>query len=300
MTETHTVQEEAGQRLDKLMTNLVPDISRQNIQKWIKRGVITVDGNVKKPNHLCTVGEIITWSIPQEQKKEIMAENIPLDIMYEDEFLLIINKPKGMLVHPTSQVQQGTLVNALLYHCAELSDISGEDRPGIVHRLDRDTSGLLIVAKTNTIHEQLKVQFQERNVKRIYEAIVYGVVQHEQGIIDAPIGRNPKNRLQMAVVDSGKQAETHFRVLHHFKQYTHLECELITGRTHQIRVHMKYMNHPIVGDDLYVRKNTNLIKGQALFAKELSFVHPATGQTMTFTVETPSDFQTLLNKLTAE
>src|SRR5699024_9827592 len=214
-----------------------------------------------------------------------------------DDYLLVANKPKGMLVHPTHQVKTSTLVNALKYHCDTLSDISGEDRPGIVHRLDQETSGLLVVAKDNQTHEALKVQFQEQTVLRVYEAVTYGVIQHHQGIIQAPIGRNPKNRLQMAVVTGGKESETHFRVLQRFQQYTHVECELKTGRTHQIRVHLKYMDHPVVGDELYTRKKTGLVKGQALFAKKLGFVHPYTKEHMQFEIEQPAYFKHLLEKL---
>src|SRR5699024_1995739 len=186
----------------------------------------------------------------------------------------VINKPKGLLVHPTPTVTSMTLVNGLMYHCSQLSDIGGNERPGIVHRLDKDTSGILVIAKDNKTHEHLKNQFQTKTVKRIYEAICFGVMSHTKGVIKAPIGRNPNNRLQMAVVPSGKKAETHFRVLTKYRQHTHVECELKTGRTHQIRVHLKYMNHPIVGDEVYCRKKTNLIKGQALFAKQLGFIHP--------------------------
>lgn len=291
------VQEEADIRLDKMMTSLIPGESRQNIQKWIKAGHIMVGGEERKPNHICLSGEVVSWSLPAEEKRDILPEAIPLDIVYEDDSLIVINKPKGMLVHPTKQVWNGTLVNALMYHSPHLSDLSGEDRPGIVHRLDKDTSGLLVIAKHNSVHEYLKKQFQEQQVKRVYEAVVHGVMQHNNAIIKAPIGRNPQNRLQMAVVDDGKYAETHFSVMKHFNQHTHVECELKTGRTHQIRVHMKYINHPVVGDPIYVRKKSTLINGQALFAKKLAFIHPVTTEKLSFDLHMPAEFSALLQKL---
>ena len=290
-------EEDVDVRLDKLLTTLNETYSRQQIQSWIKERLVTVNDQYVKSNYKCKLGDTIKWEIPEKEELEIRAENIPLNILYEDEHIIVVNKPKGMLVHPTQTETSGTLVNALMYHCKQLTNIKGEARPGIVHRLDKDTSGLLVAAKDNVSHEKLKKQFQEQTVERIYEAIVFGAMSHSSGIIKAPIGRNPKNRLQMAVVADGKYAETHFRVLERFKQYTHVQCELKTGRTHQIRVHLKYINHPIVGDELYVRKKTDLIDGQALFAKQLSFVHPHTNKRMTFTVERPDDFENLLQFL---
>jgi 23S rRNA pseudouridine1911/1915/1917 synthase len=287
---------ENGFRIDKLMVTLQANVSRQQMQRWIKDGVVLVNGVVVKPNYKCQSGDKVSWEVPKKVDIPILPEAVGLPILYEDDDLVVINKPKGMLVHPTHQIKTGTLVNALKHHCTELSDLSGEERPGIVHRLDQDTSGVLVVAKNNRTHAHLKEQFKEQSVERIYEAIVFGVVQHESGRIDAPIGRNPKNRLQRAVVSGGKEAETCFRVLRHFKEHTHVECELKTGRTHQIRVHMKYMNHPIVGDEVYSKK-TSFIKGQALFAKRLSFVHPTTNEKMMFAVERPEAFKQLLERL---
>ena len=298
MTFTYVIPEEkTGTRLDKVLVEQNNTYSRQQIQRLIKKKHVTVNESFKKPNYLCRTGDVIQWNIPEEKPKEIEPEPIPLSILFEDEFLLVINKPKGMLVHPTPTVTSNTLVNGLKYHCKQLSNVSGEDRPGIVHRLDKDTSGVLVIAKDNHTHEHLKKQFKNQTVIRIYEAISFGVIDYSSGIIKAPIGRNPKNRLQMAVVPSGKEAETHFRVLHRFRQYTHVECELKTGRTHQIRVHLKYMNHPIVGDELYCRKKSTLMKGQALFAKQLQFIHPHSNQLLRFTVEQPEDFKNLLQKL---
>lgn len=294
MTEYIVTEKDEGVRLDKLLTLKNNNYSRQQIQSWIKNKNVTVNEREEKANYRCKLNDKIKWEIPVEKVMTINPENIPLTILYEDNYLLVINKPKGMLVHPTPTVRTNTLVNGLKYHSAHLSNLSGEERPGIVHRLDKDTSGVLVVAKDNDTHEHLKNQFKNQTVTRIYEAIVFGVIPHEQGIIKAPIGRNPKNRLEMAVVEDGKQAETHFKVLHRFSQYTHIECELKTGRTHQIRVHMKYMNHPIIGDEIYARKKTSLIKGQALFAKQLEFVHPKLEKVMSFTVPQPTQFKNLL------
>lgn len=290
-------EEDVNVRLDKLLATLNESYSRQQIQLWIKEQLVVVNGEFEKANYKCKLGDQIEWEIPQAETLEIKSEPIPLDILYEDDYLIVVNKPKGMLVHPTQTARSNTLVNALKYHCKKLSNVNGKERPGIVHRLDKDTSGVLVVAKDNGTHERLKVQFQEQTVERIYEAVVFGVMSHSRGVIKAPIGRNPKNRLQMAVVSDGKYAETHFQVLERFLQHTHVQCELKTGRTHQIRVHLKYINHPIVGDELYVRKKTSLINGQALYAKQLSFTHPQTNERMTFTVERPEDFENLLQTL---
>lgn len=299
MKQVYTVTEENnGVRLDKLLTNLNDEYSRQQVQTWIKKQNVKVNNEQTKANYRCKTDDIIEWNIVEEDIQiTIEAENIPLQILYEDEYLLVINKPKGMLVHPTHTVKSGTLVNALKYYTKQLSTIGGEERPGIVHRLDQDTSGALVVAKDDATHEYLKNQFKNKSVLRIYEAVVFGVIPHDKGVIKAPIGRNPKNRLEMAVVSSGKEAETHFQVLHRYSQYTHVQCELKTGRTHQIRVHMKYMNHPIIGDELYCRKKSSLIKGQALFARELGFIHPKTEEWMSFVVEHPSYFKHLLERL---
>lgn len=296
--EQYTITEqENSTRLDKLLAIKNTDKSRHQIQSWIKNGVVKVNRQTKKANYRCKEGDVITWFIPTEEDITIESENIPLDILYEDSYILLINKPKGMLVHPTQQVKSNTLVNGLKFHTPHLSTLGGEERPGIVHRLDQDTSGVLVVAKDDVTHEHLKNQFKNQTVERVYEAVVFGGMPHEQGIIKAPIGRNPKNRLEMAVVTDGKQAETHFRVLQRFANYTHVECELKTGRTHQIRVHMKYIQHPIVGDEIYCRKKSPLMKGQALFAKKIGFIHPHTDEWMSFVVEQPPQFKSLLDKL---
>lgn len=298
MRKEHQVkQEETNFRLDKLLTILEPTHSRQQIQQWIKAGLVVVDEQRVKANYKCKAKQHIRWTVPEEETYSIEAEPIELDIIYEDDYLLVVNKPKGMLVHPTKQVNTGTLVHALKYHCQTLSDRSGEQRPGIVHRLDKETSGLLVVAKDNTTHEYLQNQFMEQTVTRMYEAIVEGVIGPNHGIIQAPIGRNPSNRLQRTVIEGGRPAETTFDVLQRFQHHTHVQCGLITGRTHQIRVHMDYMNHPIVGDELYNRKRSALAHSQALFSRTLQFIHPHTKEQVTYTINQPTYFHTLLQKL---
>lgn len=298
MTCTYEVSsEETGMRIDKLLKIQLANYSRQQIQQWLKDGLVLVHEQPVKANYKCREADVITWTIPEEKSLVLEAEDIPLDIIHEDDFLLVLHKPKGMLVHPTNIVQSGTLVNALLHHGCPLSSLNGEDRPGIVHRLDQDTSGLLVVAKDDQTHAALKEQFQDQKVTRVYEAITEGVLPHVQGTIQAPIGRNPKQRQQMAVTDHGKPAETQFHVLQHYPAHTHVSCKLITGRTHQIRVHMQYLGHPIVGDPVYGRRKSIYQDGQALFARQLGFLHPENGEEMMFTIDRPAYFQEILEKL---
>lgn len=294
----YTIDEETtGLRLDKALVILHSAFSRQELQNLIKAESVTVNDILQKSNYKCKNGDVINVVIPEPIEITIDPEALDLEIVYEDESIIVINKPKGMLVHPTNKVKEHTLVNGLLHHSKHLSTIGGEERAGIVHRLDQDTSGLIIVAKDDGAHEFLQAQFRDQSAVRIYETIVYGVVPHNTGIIKAPIGRNPKDRLKMAVVENGKPSETIFTVEERFEQYTHLECELKTGRTHQIRVHLKYMNHPVVGDKLYTRKKSKLTESQALFAKKLSIVHPMSKELMTFEIERPTYFENLLLKL---
>lgn len=297
--ESFTVtNDKADIRLDKLLTIINESVSRQQIQKAIKAGNVTVNGEVKKANYVCKVDDIIRYTLEHERaSKEIEPEPIPLTIEYEDDHLLVVNKPKGMIVHPTETIRTNTLVNGLLHHCEHLSTISGNERPGIVHRLDKDTSGLIVVAKDDAIHLHLKEQFQRRTVYRLYEAVVHGSLSHTDGIIRAPIGRNPKNRLKMAVVKHGKEAETHFRTITHYNEFTLVQCELKTGRTHQIRVHLDYIGHPIVGDPLYGNRRNPYIDSQALYAKTIRFEHPLTKEMMTFTIGRPEEFNELLKKI---
>ncbi|RYG74098.1 RluA family pseudouridine synthase [Lentibacillus lipolyticus] len=298
MTNQHKVTEiEHNTRIDKLLSDLLPDTSRSQVQSWITDGHVLVGGKQVKSNYKCQAGDTIEWDEPSEEPLKIEPENIPLSIVYEDEDLLVVNKPKGMVVHPSAGHQDGTLVNALLYHCDSLSQLNGVERPGIVHRIDKDTSGLLVVAKTDEAHSSLSEQLSAKDMDRRYEAIVHGVIEHETGVIDAPIGRDPNDRKRMGVVDNGKDAVTHFRVLQRYTDFTHVVCQLETGRTHQIRVHMKYIGFPIVGDPKYGQRKTMAIGGQALHAKSLVLKHPKTEEHLQFEVDPPSYFQELLDQL---
>lgn len=281
-------------RIDKLLSDINPDISRSQIQSWITSKHVTVNKNTVKANYKCQSGDIIEWTIPEVEPLNIEKENIPLDIIYEDSDLLVVNKPRGMVVHPSAGHHSGTLVNALLFHCKDLSGINGVERPGIVHRIDKDTSGLLVVAKNDYTHVHLSEQLAKKDIKRVYEAIVHGEIPHEKGMIDAPIGRDPKDRQKMGVVENGKHAVTHFRVLHRYTDFTHIECMLETGRTHQIRVHMKYIGNPLVGDPKYGPRKTLDIDGQALHAKLIGFTHPSTKEWLEFKVDAPEYFSNVL------
>ena len=250
-----------------------------------------------KTNYRCETDDEIIIQIPEPVPLEIKPEKMELDIYYEDADVIVINKPRGMVVHPAPGHSSGTLVNGLLAHCQDLSGINGVLRPGIVHRIDKDTSGLIMVAKNDFSHEKLAEQLLNKTVTRKYEAIVHGVIPHDYGTIDAPIARDKHNRKKMAVADDGKPAVTHFRVIQRFQNFTHIECELETGRTHQIRVHMKYIGYPIAGDPKYGPKKTPDIGGQALHAALLGFHHPRTGKYMEFRAPVPEDFQQLLEQL---
>ncbi|MBP1950591.1 RluA family pseudouridine synthase [Virgibacillus litoralis] len=293
----HTVLETENKiRIDKLLSNLVSE-SRSQVQSWITNEHVLVNGEIIKPNYKCQTADEISWTIPEPESLNIKAENIPLRIVYEDSDLLVVNKPKGMVVHPSAGHQNGTLVNALLYHCDDLSGINGVERPGIVHRIDKDTSGLLVVAKSDLAHTNLSEQMASKDIERKYEAVVHGVIEHETGLIDAPIGRDKNDRQKMGIVDSGKPAVTHFRVIRRFENFTHVECQLETGRTHQIRVHMKYIDFPIVGDPKYGRRKTLETNGQVLHAKSLGFKHPRTNDWLFFEEEAPAYFKELLSQM---
>jgi len=294
----HTVLEhEANERLDKIVSSMQEEWSRSQVQQWIKDGNVIVNGKKEKANYRCAAGDIIGVEVPEPEVLDILPENLDLDIYYEDVDVLVVNKPKGMVVHPSNGHISGTLVNGLMYHCKDLSGINGVLRPGIVHRIDKDTSGLLMVAKNDMAHEKLAEQLSKKTVTRKYYALVHGNIPHDAGTIDAPIGRDPADRQRMAVVDNGKPAVTHFRVLERFNKYTFIECQLETGRTHQIRVHMKYIGHPLAGDPKYGPKKTIDFGGQALHAGVLGFRHPRTGEYLEFESPLPDDFQALLNKL---
>lgn len=293
------VYEDKDIRIDSYLAEELKEISRSNIQKMIKEGLITVNGKKIKPRYLVRTGDYIEIKILEPKKINIPAENIPLNILYEDDDIAIIDKPQGMVVHPASGNYSGTLVNALLYHMDSLSTMGGQERPGIVHRLDKDTSGLLIISKNDFSHSILVNEIKERRVKRIYYCLVYGNIKVDKGVINAPIGRDPVDRRRMTVIDkNSKEAITHFKVLERFNRYTLLEVELETGRTHQIRVHMAYIGHPVVGDIVYSNKKSIFgLKGQLLHAKRLSFYHPRKGDYLEFESELPNYFISILKKL---
>lgn len=294
----HIVTEtEHKKRVDKILSDLLQDYSRSQIQGWIELGNVKVNGEKVKANQKCQSGETIEWEVPEAKPLVLEPEDIPLDIVYEDKDLLVVNKAKGMVVHPSAGHYTGTLVHALLFHCQDLSGINGIERPGIVHRIDMDTSGLLVVAKNDYAHQHLSEQLASKTLKRTYEALVHGEIGHETGLIDAPIGRDPKDRQKMGVVENGKPAVTHFRVLERFPDYTYIECQLETGRTHQIRVHMQYIGFPLVGDPKYGQRKSLDVGGQALHAKRIGFIHPRTEEWMEFQAEHPAIFQVALDQI---
>lgn len=290
-------EEVAGERLDKAVSLLNEELSRSQAQQMIKDGHILVNGQGTKTNYKCSANDRIEVSFPEPEELDVLPEEMDLDIYYEDGDVLVVNKPKGMVVHPAPGHASGTLVNGLMAHCKDLSGINGVLRPGIVHRIDKDTSGLLMVAKNDMAHESLVNQLVEKTVTRKYQAIVHGTIPHDYGTVDAPLGRDPKDRQSMTVVDGGKNAVTHFHVIHRYKDFTHVECQLETGRTHQIRVHMKYIGYPLAGDPKYGPRKTLEIGGQALHAGVLGFVHPRTGEYMEFEAPLPAYFSELLDKL---
>lgn len=293
------VSEDEDGRLDMYLAQELDEVSRTKIQKLIKDGLVLVNGKKEKPRYLIKEGDNIQVKLPKPKTMEVLPENIELDIIYEDDDIAIINKPIDMVVHPAPGNYSGTLVNALLYHMDSLSTINEKFRPGIVHRLDKDTSGLLIIAKNNEAHRFLADKLKERDIKRVYIALVHGVVKKDSGIIDAPIGRNPKDRKKMAVTYiNSKEAITRYRVLKRFSEYTLVEAELETGRTHQIRVHLSHVHHPIVGDVTYTKRKTKFkVDGQLLHAIKLGFVHPRTGEYMVFETNIPKRFKDILEKI---
>ena len=291
---------EAGNRIDKVLCKKYPDISRAHFQKLINENMVNVTGVAVKSNYKLRAGDEITVEFMEPVEPDIVAENIPLDIVYEDEDVILVNKPKGMVVHPAPGHYSGTLVNALMYHCKDrLSGINGVLRPGIVHRIDRDTTGIIIACKNDFAHNAIAEQLKEHSITRKYHAIVYNNFNEDEGVVDAPIGRHPIDRKKMAINHkNGKNAVTHYRVLKRLKGYSYVECELETGRTHQIRVHMTSINHPLLGDSVYgPAKCPFTLEGQTLHAKVLGFVHPRTGKYMEFDTELPEYFNKLLNVL---
>ncbi|BGE82652.1 RluA family pseudouridine synthase [Staphylococcus petrasii] len=286
-----------GQRIDKLLSDFNGEWSRSQIQDWIKEELVTVNGKVVKSNYKVKMNDDIVVTEKEVVEADIQPENLNLDIYYEDEDVAIVYKPKGMVVHPSPGHYTGTLVNGLMFQIKDLSGINGEIRPGIVHRIDKDTSGLLMVAKNDIAHRGLVEQLMDKTVKRKYTALVHGNIPHDYGTIDAPIGRNEKDRQSMDVVDNGKDAVTHFNVLEHFNDYTLIECQLETGRTHQIRVHMKYIGFPLVGDPKYGPRKTLDIGGQALHAGVIGFEHPVTHEYIERQADLPQEFKDLLEEI---
>lgn len=293
-------QETAGTRVDKLLAYSMDGFTRSGIQHLLSEGNVTCGAKPITKNYKCREGDEIKVFVPDAKPLDIEAQDIPLDIVYEDEYLLVVDKPKGMVVHPANGNYDGTLVNALMHHCGDsLSGINGVIRPGIVHRIDKDTSGLLIVAKTDAAHIGLAEQIKEHFFTRAYEAVVYGNIKDDEGTICQPIGRNPKDRKKMAVVyTNSKPATTHYKVLQRFGSFTHIRCVLETGRTHQIRVHMAFIGHPIAGDSVYgPKKVITELNGQCLHAKQIGFVHPITNEYMEFESDLPEYFTKFLTKL---
>jgi len=293
-------EEQAGLRVDKFLSEALPDLSRSYIQKLIKDEQIYVNGKKIKASYKVNTGDMLLVEEPELKEPDILAENIPLNILYEDSDLLIVNKPKGMVVHPSAGHYSGTLVNALMYHCKnELSGINGVMRPGIVHRIDMDTTGSLLVCKNDFSHNDIAEQLKIHSITRIYHAIVHGVLKNDEGTIDAPIGRHPVERKKMSInYDNGKHAVTHYKVIKRFQHYTYIECRLETGRTHQIRVHMASLHHPLVGDSVYgPSKCPFKLQGQTLHAKTIGIIHPRTREYLEIEAPLPEYFIDLLKKL---
>ena len=301
MREEYFVTEEtAGDRIDKFLAEQYENLSRSFLQKLLKSGEVMVDGRPVKASYKVAEGDLISFEVPEAVEPEIVPEDIPLDILYEDHDVILVNKPKGMVVHPAAGHYTGTLVNALMFHCKEdLSGINGVLRPGIVHRIDMDNTGVIIACKNDLAHNSIAAQLKEHSITRRYQAIVHGALKDDEGVIDEPIGRSPKDRKKMAVnYNNGKSAVTHYKVLTRFKDFTHIECRLETGRTHQIRVHMASIGHPLLGDAVYgPAKCPYKLQGQTLHAGILGFVHPRTGEYMEFSAPLPEYFEELLRKL---
>lgn len=293
-------KEDVGTRIDVFLAENMEDLSRSGVQKLIDEGMITLNGGKTKANYKLREKDIIDVTVPEVKEVEILPEDIPLDILYEDADVIVVNKPQGMVVHPAPGHTSGTLVNALMFHCGDdLSGINGEKRPGIVHRIDKDTSGVLMIAKNDMAHQSLAAQLAEHSITRKYNAVVYNGFNEDEGTVDKPIGRNPQDRKKMAVTEKhSRRAVTHYRVIERMEKFTLIEAQLETGRTHQIRVHMTYIGHPLLGDPVYGPKKQPInLEGQALHARVLGFIHPRTGEYMEFEAPLPPHFEALLERL---
>jgi 23S rRNA pseudouridine1911/1915/1917 synthase len=292
---------EEGIRLDVFISSKLEDKSRSYIQDVIEAGKVKVNDKQKKSNYKLKDADIVILEMPENKELKIEKENIELDVLYEDSDIIVVNKPQGMVVHPAPGNFTGTLVNALLYHCKDLSGINGVNRPGIVHRIDKDTSGILVVAKNDKAHQKLAEQLKDHTMTREYIALVEGIINTDAGTVDAPLGRHPVDRIKISVIKNGRNAVTHFKVLERFKTNTLVKCILETGRTHQIRVHMSHLGHPLVGDPVYGYKKQKFnLEGQLLHAKKLGFIHPSSGKYMEFESEVPDYFTKVINVLRNE
>lgn len=296
-----TEEKDIDIRIDKFLSDKIPGKSRSYVQGLIEAGRVKVGNKIVKNNYKIKLNDTISVDIPKPVNLEVKPEKIELDIMYEDEDVIVVNKPQGMVVHPAVGNYSGTLVNALLNHCTDLSGINGVIRPGIVHRIDKDTSGVLVVAKNDNSHHRLAEQLKDHSMKRLYNALVEGILKNDEGTIDAPLARHPVERIKIAVVQNGRKAVTHYKVLERFKNTTLIECRLETGRTHQIRVHMSYIGHPLVGDPVYGYKKQKInAEGQLLHARVLGFIHPTKGTYMEFESPLPEYFQKVILNLRKE
>ena len=292
--------EESGERIDALLARLLPELSRSAAQRLLEEGRVSLSGRPVKKNYKCSAGDCFLVDLPEApEETELLPQNIPLDVVFEDGDVIVVNKPRGLVVHPAPGHPDGTLVNALLWHCGDsLSGIGGEKRPGIVHRIDMDTSGLLIVAKNDFAHQALSGQLADRSLSRVYEAVVRGRLREDAGTVDKPIGRHPTDRKRMAIVPGGRPAVTHWEVLARYQGYTHIRCRLETGRTHQIRVHMASLGHPLLGDFTYGAPSPEKgLTGQCLHARELKFIHPRTGEQIHLETRLPAYFTDVLSRL---
>ena len=300
MTDTYTViATESGERIDALLAHEIDALTRSQAARLIAEGAVTLRCEPLKKNHRVAAGDVYVVEVPEPEETALVPQDIPLDVVFEDADVIVVNKPRGMVVHPAPGHPDATLVNALLYHCGDsLSGVGGEKRPGIVHRIDMDTSGLIIAAKNDYAHRYLSAQLADHTLARTYEAVVCGNLREDRGTVDAPVGRCPADRKRMAVVPDGRPAVTHWEVLARYNGYTHVRCMLETGRTHQIRVHMAHIGHPLLGDMVYGRRRAEKgLEGQCLHAKELRFLHPRTGEPVTVTSGLPDYFLDVLKRL---